>query len=116
MIQFVFGFICGQTLTIVAALCFSRRVISRWKHSLELEVLSDNLEKRRAAHDLGRDEAIRPGAGVPGQEANLFPVRPGKLVLNRLQEKRVKRAKDVDTQQDSAMINESGSNQTDNKE
>lgn len=83
----------------------------RLQQSNWIEHFSADLESRRAANDFKREEVVRSDAGPPGNEHNLFPVRPGSHVLNRLSEKRPKKLmKGVDRQADSATLMESGSN------
>lgn len=76
----------------------------------EMTSYAEKLEKQRVARDSKRQDEIPPGAGPSGFERNLFPVKPGRQVLNRLAERNAeKSSKGVDTSQDSTTIKESGS-------
>lgn len=102
---FVTGLTTGFILSSVVAFRFSWRLVQRLRYVDGLESLAQKLEKRRAAIDSKREDEIRPEAGPPGQEKNLFPVRPGRQVLNRLAERNTEKLpKEVDTDQDSTII------------
>lgn len=104
---FLIGLGTGFVLNTLVALRFSWRFVVRLRQADHLETLAETLEKRRAARDFGRQDQVRPDAGLAGNETNLFPARPGRQVLNRLAEKL---PKGVDTQPDSTILTESGSN------
>lgn len=109
----------GFAIGIFGAPFFSVWVMWRMSRRLarhqELERIADDLEKRRAARDSGRESEIREDAGPAGSQSNLFAIHPGKLELNRRKEKREMLANDLAPWQNSGTLNESGSEQSGNE-
>jgi hypothetical protein len=95
--QLVIGFVGGLSIAPVLAWRISRRVIVRFSNNLQTEAIARRLENARAAHDFGRDEESRSGAGPSGDQSSLFPARPGKMTLAHISEENA--AKGVDPSQ-----------------
>lgn len=106
---FTLGFGFGILLSPILGLLVFSRLSQRRTRLVEIESVADDLEKRRAARDSGRAEQLRPDAGPEALESNLFAIRPGKLELNRRQEKRRMLAERLAMRQDSRSMGESGS-------
>lgn len=106
---FAAGFVVGITVSTISGRVVLRRTARRLAYHFDLEATASDLERHREARDSGRATAVRPGTGLAGDQSNLFALRPGKLELNRLQEKRERLAKGVVDQAISGKLNESGS-------
>lgn len=106
---FTSGFLIGLVISTLFAKLVLRRLTTRLAYHFELEATAEQLERRREARDSGRTTDVRREAGSAGDQSNLFALRPGKLELNRLQEKRERLAKGVADQGISGKLNESGS-------
>jgi hypothetical protein len=84
--EFVSGVICGAISsnyliwTIVANLSYRRE-----RHR-EQELAAQEAELRRDIIEYGRDTEVRPDAGGPSEQSNLFPVIPGAMTLSHIQE------------------------------
>lgn len=96
MIEFWTGYGCGAVTFSYFAWRIHCSMVKRLFTIREDGLLATKLENQRIAHDSGRTEQVREGAGPSGEVSGLFEMRPGTMTLNHLQEKEI--AKRLDTQ------------------
>ena len=106
---YAIGFVAGIFVSPFISVYIFGRLMQRFARQAQMERTANDLEKRRAATDSGRDSQLPADMGPEARETNLFVIHPGKLETNRRQENRRKLAERLASGQHSGSMNESGS-------